>query len=737
MKSPADIVDGIHSFYIGAWLIQPALNSLQQEEEVRIPPKVMHVLCLLARNRGHVVTREQFMEEVWAEEVVGEEALTHAISFLRKTFGDTPKTPQYIQTIPKSGYRLLAEVRVAREEVEAETSREEVEKQGLGNQRRGRVAVFAFGMVIIVILGIMWLVQSEVFEASPLPPSTPLRAVPFTSMPGTEYAPVFSPDGTQIAFVQGTNIHTRLIGAETVLQLTDSEAYDRNPVWSPDGQFIAFARSSGGVCGLYLVSALGGNERKLIDCDENNSSPELTWHPEGGWLAFTDTANMLGQETIRLVSISTRQHLSVTTLPEDGHYAGDSSPVFSPDGSKLAFVREGLGTMTLYVQALSLPINEQQGDAGTMASQQVDVSNIVSEAPEPVIELTSAIQGITWAPDGKDIIYAASEFGRSTLWCVSVDEGVPAWLGVENTQAIQPTLSPQGDRLAFVQEQASQNIWQAVFSADGTLLEKPHPLITSTQIDLNPQFSPDGERIAFASSRTGHGEIWVANREGENTFQVTDLGQFITFLPAWSPDGRQLSFSTLKGGHLDVYSVDVETRLWQRLTDTPSQDGGGRWSPDGEWLYFSSDRNGTMQTWRKPAAGGEAELVVPGTTLSPMISADGATVYYSKVDTPGIWRRPVEGGDEIQVVADLDPGDWNNWVLHEEGLYYMARRERGYPALSFYSLAQQQHQDLMKLPHPMREVAGLSVFADGTETRILFTLVDAIEADIMLVEDFD
>jgi TolB-like protein/DNA-binding winged helix-turn-helix (wHTH) protein len=96
---------------IGEWAVDPDLNRVQRAgESVRLEPKIMQVLLTLASLPGTVFSKEQLLKKVWPETFVTEEVLTRSISELRKVFRDNPREPQYIETIPKSGYRLVAPV---------------------------------------------------------------------------------------------------------------------------------------------------------------------------------------------------------------------------------------------------------------------------------------------------------------------------------------------------------------------------------------------------------------------------------------------------------------------------------------------------------------------------------------------------------------------------------------------------------------------------------------------------
>jgi len=96
-------------------VVDPAANQIftkngAGEQNARLEPRMMRVLVLLAEQPGEVLSREFLIETIWENKFVGEEALTQAISRLRKVFGDNPHQPQFIETIPKNGYRIIADI---------------------------------------------------------------------------------------------------------------------------------------------------------------------------------------------------------------------------------------------------------------------------------------------------------------------------------------------------------------------------------------------------------------------------------------------------------------------------------------------------------------------------------------------------------------------------------------------------------------------------------------------------
>jgi len=112
MDGSSDSNNNISPFQVGHWHVDPLSCEIKSaDQQQKLEPKVMAVLVCLAQHAGQVVTREQLEAEVWKGRVVGYEALASAIIKLRKALADNSKQPQFIKTIPKKGYCLIAEVK--------------------------------------------------------------------------------------------------------------------------------------------------------------------------------------------------------------------------------------------------------------------------------------------------------------------------------------------------------------------------------------------------------------------------------------------------------------------------------------------------------------------------------------------------------------------------------------------------------------------------------------------------
>ncbi len=106
------------SFRVGPWRVDPVKSVIERDGyRVRVEPKAIRVLDFLAHRAGEVVSRDEILRAVWDGLPVKAEVLTNAIWELRKALGDDPREPDFIQTVSRKGYRLVATV--ARGEVQS------------------------------------------------------------------------------------------------------------------------------------------------------------------------------------------------------------------------------------------------------------------------------------------------------------------------------------------------------------------------------------------------------------------------------------------------------------------------------------------------------------------------------------------------------------------------------------------------------------------------------------------
>jgi Tol biopolymer transport system component/predicted Ser/Thr protein kinase len=549
----------------------------------------------------------------------------------------------------------------------------------------------------------------------------PPRVVPLTSYPGLEIQPALSPDGKQVAFAwngekeDNYDIYVKLVDAGTPLRLTTNPQPDCSPAWSPDGRYIAFLRWSPKGAEVYVIPALGGSERKLAQTaaivdwtGAASTGGRLSWSPDGRSLAVVDRSSPKEPNSIYLLSTETREKRRLT-LPPAG-YAGDVYPALSPDGGTLAFVRiRGAAAQDVYLEAFG--------------------GGKPSAEPRRLTFDERYVNGIDWTPDGRSILFSSNRSGTYEMWRIPASGGQPERLAFGDGH--HPSISRDGHRLAFARSSSNYNIWRASGPGAAEKRTPPTKLIASTQGEYQPQFSPDGKRIAFGSDRSGSSEIWVADSEGLNPVQLTSFGGPAVGSPRWSPDGRWIAFDSSKEGQRDIYVVSAEGGAARRLTTDPSQDVRPSWSGDGRWIYFGSNRSGDWQVWKLSAEGGSAVQVTRKGGREAFEAPDGRFLYYTKFGVAGIWRVPVDGGEETQV---LDRGLQSYWTLTSQGIYVRTWKPPLAPVIELYSFATGRLARVAELAKGKDYSLGLSVSPD--DKWILYTQLDRVDSDLMLVENF-
>ena len=704
------------SFRVGEFLIEPQLNSISKDGySTRVEPKVMQVLVCLCDAADQVLTKERLIQSVWTDTFVTDDVLTRAISELRKALGDDSKEPRYIQTIPRSGYRLIAPV--SHTHIDAGN-------QAVPTIQRTRSLLtpllgMVFLLLILSVAASLYLSQRSAVKTRPS-----MRVVPFTSFPGREDFAVLSPDGNQIAFAWGgekgdnADIYVKSINAERPLRITSDPALDLEPAWSPDGQRICFVRyeHDTGKFTILVTSALGTAPERMLFA-VTHMPANLTWSPDGKFIATSDAPPGSKASSIVLFSLETGEKRNLTKPPN--HYWADSMPAISPDGKSIAFVRE------------NTPIT---GDIYVVPTTGGEPRRITYDNARHIFN-SGIVGGLTWTADGTELIFSSTRGGTASLWRVATSGGEPERVAVGGDNTYRPSVSLQGHRLSYVQVSGGTPVYRIDLARTTGHTALPSRFLSSTREDASPRYSPDGKRIAFQSDRSGNPEIWMCDSDGQNLIQLTSFRKGVAGTPQWAPDGNQIAFDYRATGTSDVYVIDIAGGVPRRITYEDSDDSVPSWSRDGRYIYFASTRDGDLQVWKTAVEGGQAIQITKEGGFSAFESADSKYLYYSKkAGVPGVWRIPTNGGPEILVLDQAGAGEWGQWALAENGIYFVnPKTEAGY-AVELFSFATQTTTRVVALGKVDEFFSGLAISPDGRQ--ILYTKQDPLNGDIMLVENF-
>jgi Tol biopolymer transport system component/DNA-binding winged helix-turn-helix (wHTH) protein len=705
---------------------------------VRLPRQSFQVLQMLLERSGELVTREELQQALWSSDtfVDFDHGLNNAVKRIRAVLGDSAESPHWIETLPRLGYRFIGTIQapsnghasaagthagngsalaISAPSIAAPPFvRSPI--SGLLWQGRTKWWLLAGFAVVAVLLGIGLYQRMRRTTAE----ANNLRIIPFTSYPGFEFAPTFSPDGNQIAFSWtggesfGTfDLYVKVVGTDTPVKFTNNPGAALIPAWSPDGRFIAFSRfkiNSPSDTGIFLIPAAGGPERKVADMrfDKHVFEGGLTWTPDSQSLIFPLPAETEFSSRLALLNVQTHEQ---RTLPKpDSRCAGVGLAQFSPDGRALAVAcMVDFGLAELFVQAWP------------------------SGNPRKILDAKGDLEGLTWSQDGRSVIYSLD----TNLWRLPAHGGQPERLWFAQG-AYSPAVARVGSRLAFTRIEKSIDLWRVSIQTDSGRAATPFRLAPSDLSQQDPRYSPDGKQIAFESTRSGTQEVWVCDADGSHLLQITSFGGPLTGTPSWSPDGKRIVLDSRASGRPELYIVDAQGGKPQLLPTGPNGGSVPFWSHDGEWIYFASEVGGVSQLFKiRPSGSNPIQLTSNGGFIAKE-SIDGKRLYYSRVlANTELWSISTDGGDE-QLVPGLPRFNWPAWDLGKNGIYYfdsVQAPSTGPRTVSFYDFRTAQSRkvaELLGAPAPFG--VGISVAPD--ETNLLYSSIGHSTADIELVEGF-
>jgi Tol biopolymer transport system component len=576
---------------------------------------------------------------------------------------------------------------------------------------RARIAVSAIAVAAIIAVALAWRMLRPVTD--------PVQLLPLASYPGVEGPPALSPDGNLVAFAwsgdaesTATDIYVKAVESEALRRLTATPESESGPTWSHDGHSIAFVRSGHGV---FTMSQLGGAERQV-----SSSGTQVAWAGDSKSVLIRDRSGDSGPFGIYQIFLDTLERRVLTQAPIG---AGDWRFEVSPDGNTLAFIRyEKVGIADLFV----LPMGGGE--------------------PRRLSNWNGIIDGLSWTPDGSEIVYSVEEPAAGRLWRISAlvtspSRGVP--IADIPTAARNPSISRPIDgrpaRLAF--QTIARDVDLQLIDLDARPVNETlgsQPFSNSTRMEGSARFSPDGSRIAFASLRSGTAEIWVAERDGSALQQITSLGATGVMLGDWSPDGTRIVFEAALDGNTDVYLVGADGGHLRRLTTEPSIDGVPSWSRDGQWIYFASTRGGVNpDTWRVSPDGAEPIRVTRNGGFQPQESSDGQYLFYLDRPPGGapidarLMRVPVAGGHEEVVLEHIRPLLWS---VMDTGIVFVTR-EADFDAIDAYRFSDGRTTRVGRLGFRIPGIyTHMTASRDGRWA--LATRQVRFESDLMRIDNF-
>ncbi len=668
-------------FEFGPFSIDTVNRQLWRDGEVvPLKAKAVDTLLLLIESNGDVVEKDDLMQTLWPDSFVEEANLTQNIYTLRKALGG-----DYIETIPRRGYRFTAHVKeagnggadviVIKEKTRTSVSYE-VDTDDPATSRviaevidvtpRVRqlpasttvrtlrwlwITIVLAMIVIAAVAAFLWLRN---------------RSLPFESVKLTKFTTTgkavkvgISPDGKYVAYVlsesglQSIWLRQMVTGKE--LPIVPPERTDIYGVtFSRDGQYLFYvSQAQNHLAVLYQVPSLGGEPDKLV---EDVDSP-VTLSPDGKQMAFIRFRP--GAASIVIANTNgSDERVATSTQITDAVRIGPNGVLplsWSPDGEMII---------------CPVSINGSQWDQAIYGYRLKDGSfKQVTENHWP------AVGRIEWSPDGHGIFatiiesYSTSE---QQIWLIPYPTGTPRRITNDLTDYRDFGVMGDASRLITIQSEKKANIWLA--RADD--LDHPTQLTATSYDGLNGMsWTPDG-KLVYTSQIAGEQNIWITDPNHSEPKQLTSHAGF-NEQPLVSPDGRYIVLLSNRNGQQHLWRIDIDGKHPVELSR--GKDGHPTFTVDGQSIIFGSLNAQGSNLFRLGIDGGEPQRLTDRITFDPNVSPDGKTLACAFRPQPAgktkIALLPIDGG-EPKFVSDL-PACYGRlrWAPDSNGIAYAARQE--------------------------------------------------------------
>ncbi len=541
---------------------------------------------------------------------------------------------------------------------------------------------------------------------------TRYRVTPFATELTEQRMPAWSPDGKSIAFFGAGESHQQQLyvqGADSPAAVQISHGpYDiyasYPPFWSPDARTLFFRCGKGDDYGLCRIPA-GGGESKLIQPFELSASIS----PDGRTIAML-AFRSANDRTLKVMTATPPEAPPTPYTPAPfppGSSFNNPVIAFAPDGKSIvaAIAFEGRGE-----SAWLLPW--PQGSARLMFPRALPFAN----TPQ-----------LSWMPDSRHLVFADSSAAHHYELFMADSHSGDWWpIYKQDRSAQQPSVSPDGARLAY-QSNLSHADVIAVPLGEGPI----RTLLGSSRTEQMANASPVAPQLVYTTDRRGAQELWIASTaEGwdrpllANGLMLDGLPAELYLDPAFSPDGRRVAFAAKTGSRLRIYTTFVSGGAPVRVTNSEGLEDAPTWSPDGNWIAFGHVSGPDFQLAKvRPGSGerpidlgraggnavpawsptgewiamhgpsgklmlfspeGKPPRELPGDAGPCAWSRDGKTLYQVRGDRPALFAIDIASGaekklrdlEDLTPYSSINPGWMASLTADAKSIVYSVNRPR-------------------------------------------------------------
>lgn len=589
---------------------------LRDGKPIPLTPKGFDTLVILLENAGHLLEKDKLMEKIWRDRFVEEGNLAFNIKVLRKTLGDSAAKPQFIETVPRRGYRFVAEVRILEDERVIERKSERAKENisppdsvsplhPLTPSRIGAPSVkkISLALLVAVLLGAIvvgaWYARN-LNDA----PSAPVLTAAFNSERLTTNGKVFhavvSPDGKNVVYTNGIrgrqSVWLRQIETGNNVEIIPpSDDVYGGLALSPDGDFLYFARrprDTDSQLDVYRVSIFGGIPTRIT----SQTQGWISVSPDGARLSFV-RCDYLDEEFCSLWiadSADGRNERKLAARPRPIRI-GDNE--FSPDGKRVAFA-----------------VGQSENQANEFGLMEVNIEDATER--ELTAEKFFNIKSLAWLPNQMGLLMTARKNSEKKfrVWRVAASGAVESLTKDSDSYS---ALSLDKNAARLISTRFKEDFHVYLMNAENPV--SPQILIDAGSFD----FAPNG-KIVFSSEMSGNNEIWSVNADGSGQRQLTNHPADDS-RPIVSPDNDSIFFASNRTGESHVWRMNPDgsgqTQVTQNIGGFPLFA-----APGGEWIYYHHGIDRTL--WRVSVKSGEEQPAIDKRKMFWGFSPDGSSVAF-------------------------------------------------------------------------------------------------------------
>ncbi len=710
-----------------------------KDERIPLAPRVLETLCVLIENSGRLMTKGELMDEIWGDTFVEERNLTQNIFTLRKEFKQRRKGIKFIETVPRRGYRFVAElhlVQIEREETLAVSHRKQMHITAEGTVSKQELAeavkeitkdlmagrrieadepqrieaskskpsfylnkniVLALSLIILLTAGtVFWSYRNNIFDsrkpvfAQNLKP-TDLNFERLTDS-GKVFFPCVSPDNQFIAYVVRDNankysVRVKHLATDAITTVVEpSEKGIAEPAFSADGHYLFYRQEeiSGGISTINKVPVFGGSPQIIFRDHMTN----VLISPDGKHLAFL-TISASKEQKLVVCDGNTGENCRTVLERKQPEYFGIWSfrHSWSPDSKRIL----------VEFHTESTPENPKE----LWQMMSVDIADGSFEEIK-VPEWNRYIQA-KWMPDGKSIIFLAREKANSPfqIWQVEYPGGEARRITNDANDYRYFDIASDGSFLITSQEKEFYNLWTVPVDD----FSKAKQLTFSSELKHGMSgisWTPDGKKLVYALiENVTDSSVWTLDLESLQTRQITFDEAQIDQFPKITPDGKNIIFASNRKDGFHIWQVGIDGTNLRQITGGVGENVPNV-SPDGKWLVYVSPPYTGKEIWKKSLEDKNAKPIklvnaTGETSISPDMKYMIVSYFGKGLTDDEKYRYGIVSFAPTDKIQDIgfNPGGLtnNNWKADSSGFYYIDR-EPVVNNIWFYNIADGSKQKI-------------------------------------------